>query len=136
MAGILLDTCALIWIMNGDEITDAARTGVETASAEGCLWVSPISAWEIATLVRKDRIALSMTPEIWFEKALSLPGVGLAPMPPETLMASAFLPGNPPNDPADRIILATARMENLTVVTRDKVMIAYADSGHVKLMKC
>ncbi|HEX2727933.1 MAG TPA: PIN domain-containing protein, partial [Beijerinckiaceae bacterium] len=87
-------------------------------------------------LVSKGWVTLSMTPEIWFEAMLALPGMKLAPMPPRTLIASAFLPGVPPNDPADRIILATARAENLVVVTRDRKLLSYADAGHVRALEC
>lgn len=57
-------------------------------------------------------------------------------MPPRTLIASSFLPGDPPSDPADRIIAATARAENLVVVTRDRELRAYGSEGHMKILAC
>ncbi len=136
MAALLLDTCAVLWIANGDEVSDEARRAVEEAADMDEVLVSPISAWEVATLVRKGRVALSMEPASWFDAVLALPGVRLAPMPPRTLMASAFLPGDPPADPADRIVAATARAEDLVLVTRDRKLVSYGEAGHVRVLPC
>jgi PIN domain nuclease of toxin-antitoxin system len=136
MVALLLDTCAVLWLMSGERIVDEARQAIAGAASSSNVLVSPISAWEIATLVRKSRMALSMAPDAWFEALLALPGVTLAPMPPRTLIASAFLPGDPPNDPADRIIAATARAENLVLVTRDRRLLSYGDEGHVRILAC
>lgn len=87
-------------------------------------------------LVSKGRLALSMTPDAWFDAFLSLPGINLAPMPPAILMASALLPGTAPSDPADRIIAATARSEGFTLVTRDAKLLAYANQGHIQALAC
>ena len=136
MSALLLDTCAVIWIANGERISNESRQAVEFAAVAGRVFVSPISAWEIAILVRKGRVTLSMAPETWFEAMLALPGMKLATMPPRTLIASAFLPGTPPSDPADRIILATARADNLILVTRDRTLMSYAEAGHVRALEC
>jgi PIN domain nuclease of toxin-antitoxin system len=132
---LLLDTHAAIWLMSGEELTDDARRSIESASSANSLFVSPITAWEIATLVRKGRMALSLEPDAWFDAMLNA-GVRLAVMPPRTLIASAFLPGALPGDPADRIIVATARNENLTLVTRDTQLLQYSRSGHVRTLSC
>jgi PIN domain nuclease of toxin-antitoxin system len=136
VAPLLLDTCAILWIANGEEISGECRRAVDEAAQSDGVLVSPITAWEIGTLVRKGRIALSMPPEAWFDAALALPGVRLAPMPPRTLIASAFLPGTPPADPADRIIAATARIEGFILVTRDQKLLSYGDDGHVRVLAC
>jgi PIN domain nuclease of toxin-antitoxin system len=136
MPALLLDTCAVLWVMNGEGISDQSRQAIEAAAASDRLFVSPVSAWEIATLVRKGRITLSMAPESWFDAMLSHAGVRLAATPPGTLIASTSLPGDPPADPADRIILATARTENLVLVTRDKKLLSYAAAGHVRALEC
>jgi PIN domain nuclease of toxin-antitoxin system len=133
---ILLDTCAVLWVANGETISEQARDAIAEAAAADGVFVSPISAWEVATLVRKGRVMLSMAPDSWFEALLALPGVRLAPMPPRTLMASAFLPGSPPSDPADRIIAATARAENLLLLTRDRKLLSYAADGHLRGLAC
>jgi PIN domain nuclease of toxin-antitoxin system len=136
MAALLLDTCAVLWIANGEEISEDCRQAVDEAAQDKRILISPITAWEIGTLVRKGRIALSMAPDAWFDAALALPGVRLAPMPPRTLIASAFLPGAPPTDPADRIIAATARTEDLVLVTRDRQLLSYGEDGHVRVLAC
>jgi PIN domain nuclease of toxin-antitoxin system len=133
---VLLDTCAVLWVANGETISDEAREAIAQAAAGDAVFVSPISAWEVATLVQKGRVMLSMAPDSWFEALLALPGVRLAPMPPRTLMASAFLPGSPPSDPADRIIAATARAENLVLITRDRKLLSYGAEGHLRGLAC
>jgi len=67
---------------------------------------------------------------------LALPGTALAPMPPRILIASAFLPGEPPADPADRIMAATARSENHVLITRDRKLVSYGQDGHVRVIAC
>lgn len=132
---LLLDTYAVLRIAEGD-VADAVKRSIDSAAAQGNILVSPISAWEIATLVRKGRVVLSMDPLSWFERMLVLPGIGLAPMPPSVLIASAFLPGSPPADPADRILIATARAGNFTILTRDHEILAYAARGNVHATRC
>lgn len=110
---------------------------IETACENGRLvFVSPISAWEIGLLTRRGRLALSMAPEIWFNTFINNGNAALAKMGPEVLIQSSFLPGTPPNDPADRIILATARHNNMTIVTRDSIILKYAKAGNVQALKC
>ena len=137
MADHLLDTCAAIWLMNGDPLQDPAETELPLAlERNGRLVVSPITAWEIAILSEKKRILLTLRPEIWFRKLCGLPGVRLADLSPSVLIASTTLPGEPPADPADRILIATAREFDYTLVTRDGQILNYAISGHVRAMAC
>ena len=137
MAVYLLDTCAVIWIANKEALREPAAGALEDAPAHGGgVFVSPITAWEIAMLVEKERIALAMTPEAWFARILALPELALAELPPEVLMASCALPGAPPADPVDRILAATARAFGYTLVTRDRHLLAYGGEGHVRVMGC
>jgi PIN domain nuclease of toxin-antitoxin system len=134
---VLLDTCAAIWLMNGDPISAESRTAIAAAQTQNLgVFVSPISAWEIATLAARNRIQLTLNPETWFASLLRLPGVRLAPMTPGILIASAFLPGSPPRDPADRIIAATARGLDQNVITRNGELTKYAASGHLDTIGC
>ncbi len=129
---VLLDTCAAIWLVDGQPMSEASREAITMATASSTgVFVSPISAWEIATLVSRGRLRLSLAPEAWFAALLALPGIRLAAMPPAVLIASALLPGAPPRDPADRIVAATARAYGFTVVTRDGELIPYAAAGHL-----
>ena len=137
MADVLLDTCAVIWIANGDPLREPASGALEEALAHGGrLFVSPMTAWEIAMLAAKGKIALSLDPEGWFERFQALPGVALAAMPPAVLIQSCALPGVPPADPADCILAATARTFDYTLVTRDRHLLAYGGHGHVRVMAC
>ena len=137
MTDFLLDTCAVIWIANGDPLREPAAGTLEEALAHGGrLSVSPMTAWEVAMLVGKGKIALSLDPEVWFERFQTLPGVALAAMPPAVLIASCALPGTPPADPVDRILAATARVFGCTLVTRDRHLLAYGGHGHVRVMAC
>jgi PIN domain nuclease of toxin-antitoxin system len=134
---ILLDTCAAIWLVNGDPMTAQSRAAIAAAQASGAgVHVSPISAWEIAPLVASNRLQLASSPATWFGRLVALPGMRLAAMPPELLMGSAFLPGTPPRDPADRIIAATARSYDQTIVTRDAELTLYAQAGHIVTIGC
>ena len=134
---VLLDTCAAIWLMNGDPVSPDSLVAVAGATAENQgVYVSPISAWEIATLVAKNRMQLTLSPEAWFDALLALPGVRLAGMPPKVLIASAFLPGTPPKDPADRIVAATGRTYGYVILTRDGELIPYGQAGHIDVVAC
>ena len=137
MQPILLDTCAAIWVV---EDAPLARPAIEllaaAADAEISICVSPISAWEIGLLVARGRLKLLITPQRWFQRLLEAPGVRLADMSPEVLIAASFLPGEPPRDPADRIIVATARDHGATLVTRDRALLAYGEQGHIRVVEC
>lgn len=134
---LLLDTCAAIWIANDQPIAKDARDAVVGAlEAEEPVFVSPITAWEIGIMASRGRISLRMSPEKWFERLLEQPGVALADMSPRVLIASSFLPGAYPKDPADRIIAATAREYGFCVVTRDRRLLAYAQSGYCRALNC
>ena len=87
-------------------------------------------------LVSKGKMAVALDPGRWFERFCELPSVSLADMPTAVLVASTALPGAPPEDPADRIILATARAFAYTVVTRDAKILKYGSEGHVQAIAC
>ena len=100
------------------------------------VYVSPITAWEIGMLASKERLKILLTPERWFETFLARSGARLADLAPNVLIASSFLPGKPPSDPADRIIAATARDLGATLVTRDRLLIDYGTQGHIRVIAC
>jgi PIN domain nuclease of toxin-antitoxin system len=133
---ILLDTCALIWLANGEPIAAAARDSLrEVESANGQIVVSPISAWEIGLLVSKGRLMLTSEPRDWFRAALGA-GIGLAELPPEVLIASSYLPAGLLRDPADKIIAATARSFGYQLMTRDRPLLDFGAAGHVEAIAC
>jgi len=134
---VLLDTCAAIWLVNGDPISAESRISIAAAQIENLgVYVSPMTAWEIAILAAKNRLQLALAPEAWFDSLLGLPGVRLAAMPPGVLIASAVLPGAPPKNPVDRIIAATARTFGYSVITRDGELMQYAQAGHIAAIGC
>ena len=134
---LLLDTCATIWLSKDEPVSAEASDAVRRAAESGePTYVSPITAWEIGMLAARGRMNLLMAPERWFERLLEAPGLRLADLPPNVLIASSFLPGTPPNDPADRILAATAREYGYTLVTRDRPLLDYAEQGHIRSLSC
>lgn len=133
---VLLDTRACIWWVDGELGQVAEDALAEGFNAGMATYVSPITALEIATLVRKRRFVANLPPQRWFERLMSQPGIALAPMPPEILIASQLLPGDIHKDPADRIIAATAREYGYTVMTRDRALLDYAAQGYLSALAC
>lgn len=134
---LLLDTCALIWGMNDSRLEEDAVAALDAASDQGQpVYLSPITAWEIGLLVARGRLTITSRPMRWFAEAVEVTGTKLAALPPEVLIDSSFLPGEPPADPADRIIIATAREFGMRIVTRDQAMLSYARAGHAEAIAC
>jgi len=136
MSGLLLDTCAIIFIAENQRIDPAARQQVRAASLAGGVFVSPISAWEIGMLAAKGQLVFLLHPNAWFRSFISNPGVRLAPLTPETAIESSFLPPPIHNDPADRLLIATARVLQMPIVTRDRRILDYARAGGVAAIRC
>jgi PIN domain nuclease of toxin-antitoxin system len=135
--GLLLDTCALIFLTEKTRLAAAAvETLQATSEGGGITYISPISAWEIGMLASRGRLQLLIRVERWFSNLFDAPGVRLADMSPDLLIASSFLPGKPPRDPADRIIAATARDLGATLVTRDRALLDYGSQGHIAVLEC
>ena len=124
---IVLDTHALIWWVTGDSrLSTAARTVLDAASQDGGeVLVSAISAWEIAMLVQRDRLALAMDLEEWLRAVESIEGVTVVPISVSLAVQSVNLPGEFHKDPADRMIVALARERNAQLVTADEKIQAY-----------
>src|SRR2546423_7311378 len=106
---IVLDTHIWIWCVNGSaELAPAKEQIIASREREG-LGVSAISCWEVAKLVEKGRLVLSLPVGQWIDQALAYPGIRLLPLTPEIAVASTQLPQPFQRDPADQIIVATAR---------------------------
>jgi PIN domain nuclease of toxin-antitoxin system len=136
-ASLLLDTHAAVWITEGLPLASAAIEAIDAVyRSGGTIFVSAITAWEVGLLVARNRIGLSARPERWFQKVLAIPGVKLAELTPDILIESSFLPGDPPRDPADRIIIATAREIGTTLVTRDRLILKYGENGQITTLAC
>ena len=134
---LLLDSMSALRLANGDDIHSKSLDAIRTAREAGRMTlVSPVAAWELATLARLGRIRLAPSSETWFRALLELPGIALAPMPIEVLLGSAALPGHLSPDPAKRIVAATARMRGYRVLTRSAALLKYAGEGHIDAMAC
>ncbi|HXA65720.1 MAG TPA: type II toxin-antitoxin system VapC family toxin [Bryobacteraceae bacterium] len=118
-----------------DRLSRRAVSALRDAESAGNLRVSVISVWELGMLEQHGRVALPMNIRSWVEEALSKPGISLAPLTPEIAIESSNLPGNLPGDPADRIIVATARAWNATLLTKDKRLIEYSRQRHVRVLE-
>lgn len=135
-ASILLDTCAVIWITEGEPISSEASRVLDEAWGQAGVIISPMTAWEVGMLTSRGRLSFPVAPHAWFRRVLDQPGVALATTTPETLIASSFLPGVPPRDPIDRILAATAREHGLALMTRDRALLDYAEEGHLRAIAC
>jgi PIN domain nuclease of toxin-antitoxin system len=134
---LLLDTHAAIWISENTQLADSAVQALDGAADDGTpVFVSPITAWEVGLLVARGRIALPSSPKSWFDQLLRAPMLSLADLPPSVLIDSSFLPNALFRDPADRILVATAREFGLALITRDRALLSYAAAGHVKAIAC
>ena len=134
-APLLLDTHYWIWMQLGEasHFTERMLTAIRQAAASGSLLVSAISVWELGMLEAKGRIRLKPSCEEWVKEALATPGLGLAPITPEIALESSRLPGPFHGDPADRIIVATARRMGAQLMTRDQKLIQYGRKGHLAI---
>ncbi|HTQ13726.1 MAG TPA: type II toxin-antitoxin system VapC family toxin [Rhizomicrobium sp.] len=134
---LLLDTCAVLWIMDDKPLRDEATKAIDEATDRGGnVYVSPITGWEIGLQAARGRFRSSYSPQRWLGALLSRPQIALAQMPPSVLLESSLLPGGLNRDPADRIIAATAREFGFTVVTRDSALLEYARQGHLSALMC
>jgi PIN domain nuclease of toxin-antitoxin system len=129
---IVLDTHALVWWANGDEaLGTKARKAIERELDDGQIVISAISAWEIAMLVEREKLVLSMDVGSWLATVARIEAVRFVPVDVEISLKSLDLPGDFHKDPADRMIVATARRLAAPLVTRDEKIRAYK---HIKTL--
>ena len=138
---VLLDTCAVIWLANREPLEPDSLTAITHAGFYGGIFVSPISAWEIGMLSkarpgRAGVVRFMPDPATWFARFMAGPGIRAAAFNPDIAIAASWLPGEVHGDPADRLIIATARHLGLPIVTRDRKIIAYAETGEAAVIAC
>ncbi len=132
---ILLDTHTLVWMIDDDRRLGAqARRTIDDAVSELGLLVSPITGWEVALLVKRGRLAIGRDVAAWMDMALRAPGVRPAVLDMQIAVGSVDLPGEFHADPADRILIATARRLAIPLLTADRAILAYATAGHLKVL--
>ena len=123
---IVLDTHALIWWVDGSAaLSQRARQHIDSLVAASAIRVSSISVWEIGMLVASGRLELAITTEEWIARCEALPFLGFVAVDNTIALASTRLPGRPPADPADRIIIATAQALRAPLVTKDRRIRTY-----------
>jgi PIN domain nuclease of toxin-antitoxin system len=122
---ILLDTHIWVWWVHDETRLTNTQSEAISANQPDAIGVSAISCWEIAKLVERGRLELPCRLEEWFEQALGYPGLRIIELTPEIAMESCRLPGTFHRDPADQIIVATARTNGCSLVTSDKKLLAY-----------
>ena len=120
----LLDTHILIWWFNNlNQLSPGQQEVIASASAQSPLLVSDISLWEVATLQRVGRIQLTIPLRAWLDKAVAPPLVRRLGISPAIAAELATLPDSFHRDPADRILVATARTFGATLLTQDRRII-------------
>jgi PIN domain nuclease of toxin-antitoxin system len=133
---LLLDTCAVFYVterkLGGEALSVLDRAFEEDAPVS----VSAITAWEIGLLSAKGKLPTTAPPLRYFEEFVALPGIRMEALTPSTLVESSFLPEPLHRDPADRIIIATARSLGMTIMTSDRLILDYAARGHVLALPC
>jgi len=122
----LLDTHVWIWWnMHPQKLSSRVRALIAAPSRYEELLLSAISLWEFAKLLEKGRLAISCDPEEWLREALEMPKLRLVALSPSVAYRSTILPQPFHDDPADQIIVATAREENAAVLTSDQRIRSY-----------
>ncbi len=123
---IVLDTHTWLWWLGApDQLSSKAQERIERDLGSARICVSSISAWEITMLVKKGRLVLTMAVEDWIARSETLPFIHFVPVDNHIAVRSLQLNGRLPNDPADRIIVATALSLGAVLVTKDQKLRAY-----------
>lgn len=118
---ILLDTHVLVWwVSDKKKLSRTAYTSLQGAQKHGGLAVSAISIWELAMLLYKGRLVVSISREEWLERIEATDALHIIPIDAAIARNSVLLPGSLHEDPADRMIIATARAIHIPLVTADK----------------
>ena len=133
---LVLDTHVWYWFVSGrtDKLARTIPRRVERAVSAGRAFVSAMSAWELGMLVTKGRLTLSMDVGDWIDASREPPGIRVTDVTVEIALDGSRLPAFSQGDPADRIIVATARSLSATLVTCDDRILDYREAKAVKLL--
>ena len=130
---MLLDTHTLLWLFMGDlRLGAATRDAVERRRKQDPIYVPPIAFWEIGMNVAKRRFALGRPLRDWTASVLNVSNMLVAPFNETIAIDAAELADGLHGDPADRIIIATARAVSCVLVTADQRILDYAERGHLQ----
>lgn len=123
---IVLDTHVLVWfISNPEMLSRNAQKRINQEIKKNEILISSISVWEIFMLIKKERIKLTVHPDSWLKKVESLPFIEFVSVDNRIASQSVNLREPLHNDPADRIIIATALEFGATLITRDSRILNY-----------
>ena len=121
---LLLDTCAVLFIaQHPDRLSATARKLV--IDPQHVVFISVVTLGELAGLVERKRIALPAHWKTWFRGAVERNGWNLVPLTADIMEEAYSLPDELHRDPVDRILIATARLEDMTIVTTDRLILDY-----------
>jgi PIN domain nuclease of toxin-antitoxin system len=127
-----LDTHVWLWFMLAEPaLALSERNVINRTAASGQLKIASISVWEAALLASRGRVALGRPLAQWMTDAASAPGLSIEPLSPQVAVEACSLPEAFHRDPADRLIVATARVADATLMTRDRRILDYAARGHL-----
>ena len=129
---ILLDTHIWIWWIQGDLRLKEERINWLTKQEAQGLGISIISCWEVAKLVENNHLQLPCPVDKWLEQALNYPGIRLLELTLPIILDSTQLPSPFHRDPADQLIVATARIHDIPLLTADSKILNYP---HVQIIK-
>ena len=129
---LLLDTHVWLWLVEGaPEIKPNIRKLVRDKMKVGTILIPAISVWEVGMLSRKHRIQLTKPVHEWVTEAFDKTGFMLVPLSQSIALEATMLPGDFHSDPADSMIVATARIEDASLLTRDRRILDYSNKGHL-----
>jgi len=137
MSALLLDTHIWLWYAEGnaDRLPQKSVRKLDDAREADGLQILSISVWEIGVHEAKGRLQLSAPLRAWVAQALSPAGINLIELDSDIAAESTLLPGDPDGDPADRFLIAAARVRGLVLVTRDENIIKYGKAGYVRVVE-
>lgn len=136
MKGLLLDTHVWIWyVIGSNEIRKSLRREIGNAIKNNSIYLAAISLWEISMLESKRRIILEMPCLEWIKTAIDYTHAQVLQLLPEIAVESCYLPDSFHDDPADRLIVASARVEALPIVTRDNRILEYSKRKYISAIK-
>jgi PIN domain nuclease of toxin-antitoxin system len=133
---MLLDTHAAIWLAESQPMSPQSLRAIREAMQADQLLFSAVSAWEIGLLVAKRQLALAVQVRDWLARLSEKPGLHIISLDPDMALDSTLLPEPFVQDPADRFLVASARRLGVPLVTRDSRILAYAEAGHLRVVKC
>ncbi|SPD75165.1 PilT protein-like [uncultured Desulfobacterium sp.] len=123
---ILLDTHTWVWFVSNPELLSAkAKQKIDDAVREKAILISSISVWEVALLVARKRLSLTIELDDWIARSEGLPFISFIPIDNQIALKSVQLPPPLHNDPADRIIIASAIKTGATLITKDEKIQRY-----------